>query len=82
MARSGALDGALLSSRQFYDTNYTKPLLFMADGNYLASLAGQQHLQGEPVGDDERDGELPRSSLALALHPVVPGAAHELVTQR
>ena len=26
MATSGALDGALLSSRQFYGTDYTKPL--------------------------------------------------------
>ena len=39
MARSGALDGALLSSRQFYGTDYTKPLLFIADGQYLANLA-------------------------------------------
>jgi len=38
MARSGALDGALLSSRQFYGTDYTKPLLFIADGDYFANL--------------------------------------------
>ena len=49
MARSGSLDGALLSSRQFYDTNYTKPLLYIADGTYLANLAGQQHLQGNQL---------------------------------
>src|ERR1035437_6216677 len=46
MARSGALDGALLSSRQFYGTDYTKPLLFIADGTYLANLGQAQHLQG------------------------------------
>src|SRR5664279_2492294 len=34
MARSGALDGALLSSRQFYGTDYTKPLLFIGDDQW------------------------------------------------
>ena len=43
MARSGALDGALVSSNQFYGTNYTKPLLFLADGTYLANLGDAQH---------------------------------------
>jgi len=50
MARSGALDGALLSSRQFYGTDYTKPLLFIADGTYLANLGQAQHLQGSQWG--------------------------------
>ena len=59
MARSGALDGALLSSSQFYDTNYTKPLLFIADGNYLDSLAGQQHLQGDQWGMMNETGNYP-----------------------
>ena len=31
MAQSGALDGTLLSQGQFYNTNYTKPLLFIAE---------------------------------------------------
>ncbi|MBV8997855.1 MAG: hypothetical protein JO304_02280, partial [Solirubrobacterales bacterium] len=31
-AQAGGLDGALLTSKQFYQTDYTKPLLFMADG--------------------------------------------------
>ena len=31
-AQSGGLDGALLTSKQFYNTDYTKPLLFLADG--------------------------------------------------
>jgi hypothetical protein len=59
MARSGALDGALLSSNQFYDTNYTKPLLFIADGNYLNGLAGQQHLQGDQWGMMNETGNYP-----------------------
>ena len=36
MAQTGGLDGTLLSEGQFYNTNYTKPLLFLADGTYLA----------------------------------------------
>jgi hypothetical protein len=59
MARSGSLDGALLSSSQFYDTNYTKPLLYIADGTYLANLAGQQHLQGNQWGMMNETGSFP-----------------------
>ena len=59
MARSGALDGALLSSRQFYDTDYTKPLLFIADGTYLADLAQGQHLSGDQWGMMNETGNYP-----------------------
>ena len=75
MARSGALDGALLATRQFYETNYTKPLLFLADGTYLANLAQPQHLQGNQWGMMNETGQLPGSGLAVALHLLVPGAA-------
>jgi hypothetical protein len=59
MARSGALDGALLSSRQFYGTDYTKPLLFIADGQYLAGLASNQHLAGDQWGMMNETGQYP-----------------------
>jgi hypothetical protein len=59
MARSGALDGALLSSRQFYGTDYTKPLLFIADGSYLANLAQGQHLSGDQWGMMNETGNYP-----------------------
>ena len=49
----------MLSSRQFYDTNYTKPLLYIADGTYLANLAGQQHLQGNQWGMMNETGSFP-----------------------
>src|SRR5205807_2085874 len=42
LAQSGGLDGSLLTSRQFYQTDYTKPLLFMADGGLLGERAEQQ----------------------------------------
>jgi hypothetical protein len=59
MARSGALDGALLSSSQFYGTDYTKPLLFIADGTYLANLAQNQHLSGDQWGMMNETGNYP-----------------------
>ncbi len=59
MARSGALDGALLSSRQFYGTDYTKPLLFVADGSFLANRAQGQHLSGDQWGMMNETGSYP-----------------------
>jgi hypothetical protein len=59
MAQSGALDGTLLSEGQFYDTDYTKPLLFLADGTYLSNLATQQHLQGPQWGMMNETGNYP-----------------------
>ncbi len=59
MARSGALDGALLSSKQFYGTDYTKPLLFIADGTYFADLGQAQHLSGDQWGMMNETGNYP-----------------------
>jgi hypothetical protein len=59
MAQSGALDGALLSSHQFYGTDYTKPLLFIAGGTYLANLAQNQHLSGSQWGMMNETGSFP-----------------------
>lgn len=59
MAQTGGLDGALLGQGQFYNTNYTKPLLFIADGNYLANIAGSQHLQGTQWGMMNETGNYP-----------------------
>ncbi len=59
MAQTGALDGVLVSSRQFYGTDYTKPLLFMADGTYLANLGQARHLQGSQWGMMNETGNYP-----------------------
>ncbi|HUZ19136.1 MAG TPA: hypothetical protein VMU75_01010 [Acidimicrobiales bacterium] len=59
MARSGALDGALVSSSQFYGTDYTKPLLFIADGTYMANLGAALHLQGGQWGMMNETGSYP-----------------------
>jgi hypothetical protein len=58
-ARSGGLDGALLTSKQFYQTDYTKPLLFMADGGVLANRAMAEHLLGTQWGMMNETGSYP-----------------------
>ena len=58
-AQSGGLDGALLTSRQFYQTDYTKPLLFMADGSVLSDRAQAEHLLGEQWGMMNETGSYP-----------------------
>jgi hypothetical protein len=59
LAQSGGLDGDLLTSRQFFQTDYTKPLLFMADGGLLASRAQTQHLLGTQWGMMNETGSFP-----------------------
>jgi cytochrome b/b6/petB-like protein len=59
LARSGGLDGALLAQGRFYQTDYTKPLLFIADGTYLQSLAADQGLLGSQWGMMNETGRYP-----------------------
>jgi hypothetical protein len=59
MARSGALDQALVTGHGFYTTDYTKVLLFLSDGSYLANLADHQHLSGDQWGMMNETGSYP-----------------------
>jgi hypothetical protein len=59
LAQSSGLDGALLTSRRFYQTDYTKPLLFMADGSVLSDRAQAQHLLGDQWGMMNETGSYP-----------------------
>jgi hypothetical protein len=59
MARSGALDQSLVTHAGFYTTDYTLPLLFIADGSYLENLADKQHLSGEQWGMMNETGSYP-----------------------
>jgi hypothetical protein len=59
LGQTGALDGLLLSSNHFYQTDYTKPLLFINDGGYLATLAQDQHLTGSQWGMMNETGLYP-----------------------
>jgi hypothetical protein len=59
LAATGGLDGALLNSNQFYQTNYTKPLLFLSGGGYFETRAEEQHLLGEQWGMMNETGSYP-----------------------
>jgi len=59
LARSGGLDGALLATKQFYQTDYTKPILFISDGSYFGNLASSHNLLGEQWGMMNETGNWP-----------------------
>jgi hypothetical protein len=59
MAQSGGLDGALLSQGNFFATDYTKPVLFIADGTYLEEAAIAEHLSGDQWGMMNETGNYP-----------------------
>jgi hypothetical protein len=59
MARSGALDADLLAEHPFYGTDFTKPLLFLEDGNYFSNLATADHLTGSQWGVMNETGSYP-----------------------
>jgi len=58
-AQAGSLDGTLLSEGGFYQTDYTLPLLFLADGSDLAAQADAQHLSGDQWGMMNETGNYP-----------------------
>ncbi len=60
LAQSGGLDGALLAgNHHFYETNYTKPLLFLAGGTYFEERAEAEHLLGGQWGMMNETGSYP-----------------------
>jgi hypothetical protein len=59
MARSGSLDADLLAQNQFYGTDFTKPLLFIADGGYYNQIATNMHLTGDQWGIMNETGSYP-----------------------
>jgi Cytochrome b(N-terminal)/b6/petB len=59
LARSGAIDTDLLAQRQFYGTDFTKPLLFLEDGAYYANQATALHLTGDQWGVMNETGSYP-----------------------
>jgi hypothetical protein len=62
VAQTGGLDGSLLKSNQFFQTDYTKPLLLMADGKLLEERAEQDHLLGDQWGMMNETGSYPGQS--------------------
>jgi hypothetical protein len=59
LAQSGGLDGDLLANRQFYQTDFTAPLLFLEDGSALTDRATAQHLLGTQWGMMNETGSYP-----------------------
>ena len=59
LARSGGLDALLLTSEHFYQTDYSKPLLFLSDGGYFPGLAQAQELTGSQWGMMNETGRYP-----------------------
>jgi hypothetical protein len=59
IAQSGGLDGLLVINGRFYQTDYTQPLLFMGDGEYLGGLAEKANLTGSLWGMMNETGSYP-----------------------
>jgi Cytochrome b(N-terminal)/b6/petB len=59
LARSGAIDADLLANHAFYGTDFTKPLLFLEDGQYFSNVATAQHLTGAQWGVMNETGSYP-----------------------
>ncbi len=60
MATTGALDSQLVDeSTGFFQTDYTRPMLFLADGTFLEDAANGQHLTGEQWGMMNETGSYP-----------------------
>jgi hypothetical protein len=60
LARSGGLDSQLVSGGAgFYQTDYTRPMLFLGDSGHLDEIAGLQHLHGDQWGMMNETGNYP-----------------------
>jgi hypothetical protein len=59
LARSGGIDAALSAQQPFYGTDFTRPLLFLGDGQYYADQAASQNLTGDQWGVMNETGSYP-----------------------
>jgi hypothetical protein len=59
LASSGALEGLLTSRTTFFAADSTKPLLLLADGSYLETVARGQQLGGDQWGMMNETGNYP-----------------------
>ena len=78
MAVSGALDGVLMAQGGFYQTDFTKQILFLGDGSYLDDAATAAHLQGNTWGMMNETGSYPGPGMAVAVLLLVPDSAVQL----
>ncbi|MFI5098897.1 MAG: hypothetical protein ACHQE5_00020 [Actinomycetes bacterium] len=61
-AQGGALDSVIQAQGQFYNTDYTYSLLFLADGTFLEDQARAQNLGGDQWGMMNETGSYPGQS--------------------
>jgi hypothetical protein len=59
LGQSGAMDGLLLTSRHFYQTDYTRPLLFINYTDAMANEATKYNLKGSAWGVMNETGNYP-----------------------
>lgn len=59
MAKSGSLDGVLLSQGNYFQNDNTKQTLFLGDGNYFNDQSTAAHLQGDTWGMMNETGRYP-----------------------
>jgi len=59
LARSGAIDADLLAQQPFYGTDFTKPLLFLEDGQFFSNQATAMGLTGTQWGVMNETGSYP-----------------------
>jgi hypothetical protein len=59
MAQQGGLDGLIQEQGGFYQTNYSRSLLFLADGAYLEAQARGENLGGDQWGMMNETGRYP-----------------------
>jgi hypothetical protein len=62
MARGGGLEAVIQGEGGFYNTDYTKSVLFLADGAYLEDHAVAEHLGGDQWGMMNETGSYPGQS--------------------
>lgn len=62
LAQDGILDGILTTRDTPYPSDYTQPLLFLADGAYLDDLGASMHLHGDQWGMMNETGSYPGQS--------------------
>ena len=59
LGQSGAMDGLLLTSGSFFQTDYTRPLLFINYTDAMSNLATKYNLQGSTWGVMNETGNYP-----------------------
>ena len=85
LARSGAIDADLLANHAFYGTDFTKPLLFLEDGQYFSDAGTAQHLSGTQWGVMNETGSYPGQpwlwlyTLWYQVHPFDTSANVDLI---